>query len=182
MPENRRRLRSFFATFIALSSFSFVFFWQPFLPFPITITVYEPGSRKTLALPPSRSRTLVVARTSAEDVRWVYDELEGEQNLTIAVYTVDNASGPYTVPENKGHEVMPYLTYIADHYDRLSDVTIFMHAHRISWHNNDLLDSDSSRMIKRLSTSKVLREGYMVRLSVRLAPCRADESMIWLMF
>lgn len=56
---------------------------------------------------------------------------------------------------------MVYLTYIIDHYDRLSSITMFMHAHLITWHNNDLLDSDSSKMVKYLNSGRVIREGYM---------------------
>jgi len=59
---------------------------------------------------------------------------------------------------------MVFLTYIIDHYDEdfqpLPDVSIFMHASKITWHNNDLLDSSSINIVKHLSTPKVLRDGY----------------------
>lgn len=57
--------------------------------------------------------------------------------------------------------VMVYLTYIIDHYNALPDFTIFIHAHRYSWHNNDILNNDSLEMLKRLSSERVLREGYV---------------------
>lgn len=56
---------------------------------------------------------------------------------------------------------MVYLTYMIDNYDTLSDVTMFMHSHLTTWHNNDLLDSSAALMIKRLSTWRVIREGYV---------------------
>jgi len=56
---------------------------------------------------------------------------------------------------------MIYLTYIIDHYDSLPDISIFMHAHQWSWHNNDILNNDAAEMIRRLSSEHVLREGYM---------------------
>ena len=78
-----------------------------------------------------------------------------------AVYVVDDESTHYQVPANKGHEVMVYLTYIIDHYHKLSDVTIFMHNHQITWHNNDLLLSDAVAIVKHLRRERVLRYGYM---------------------
>jgi Protein of unknown function (DUF3431) len=82
-------------------------------------------------------------------------------NFKTAVYTVDDPASTHRVPQNKGHEAMVYLSYMIDNYDTLSDVTIFLHSHLITWHNNDLLDSSAALMIKRLSSPRVMREGYM---------------------
>lgn len=104
------------------------------------------------------TRALVVPRMSAEDVSWI-----DEENLDVikAIYTVDDPASPLRAPANKGHEVMVYLSYIIDHYDILADINIFMHAHRWSWHNNELLNNDSAEMIRRLSSERVVREGFM---------------------
>ena len=56
---------------------------------------------------------------------------------------------------------MTYLTYILEFYENLPDVSIFMHSHRVAWHNDDLLNYDAVEMIKRLSSERVLRNGYM---------------------
>ena len=56
---------------------------------------------------------------------------------------------------------MIYLTYIIDHYDDLPEILLFMHAHRWTHHNNDLLDYDAPQMIKRLSNAYVKRQGYV---------------------
>ena len=40
-------------------------------------------------------------------------------------------------------------------------MSIFVHAHRWAWHNNDLLSSDAALTVQRLSTAKVLRDGYV---------------------
>jgi len=53
------------------------------------------------------------------------------------------------------------LSYIIDNYERLSDVNIFMHSHRYSWHNDELLDHDAVQMVQRLSAERVQREGYL---------------------
>ncbi|KAA8645774.1 hypothetical protein EYZ11_005177 [Aspergillus tanneri] len=107
------------------------------------------------------TRTLVVAKLQQDDTSWVDELIQNDPHLTGAVYTVDKHNATLTVPANKGHEVMVYLTYIIDHYDRLDDVTMFMHAHQITWHNNDFLDSDSAQMVRRLKNTHVLRNGYM---------------------
>jgi len=43
----------------------------------------------------------------------------------------------------------------------LDDVTVFMHAHQITWHNNDFLDSDSALMVQHLQHGYVVHTGYM---------------------
>jgi hypothetical protein len=111
---------------------------------------------KTLS--PSYTRTLVVARLEREDVSWIQDGLPGIQT---AIYVVDKPTDPYHIPTNKGHEAMVYLTYIIDHYSNLPDVSIFTHSDRFTWHNNDLLDSDLVKMLERLNSDRVVREGYM---------------------
>lgn len=120
--------------------------------------VYQGGIAKPAGQ--NYSRTVVIASLKLEDTSWLA-QLDNDPNLSTAIYVVDDANATYTVPKNKGHEVMVYLTYIIDHYDQLSDVTMFMHGHRISWHNNDLLSSDAVEMIQRLSSPTVSRGGYM---------------------
>ncbi|GBF61001.1 hypothetical protein TMEN_3469 [Trichophyton mentagrophytes] len=120
---------------------------------PIVPGVVKPGKNYT--------RTLVIASVQRENTTWA-DELQREDpTLQTAVYVVNNSSAPLTVMKNKGHEVMVYLSYIIDRYYNLTDVSIFMHAHLTTWHNNDLLDSDSAKMVKRLRSEKIIRDGYM---------------------
>lgn len=91
---------------------------------------------------------------------WIEEQLGSELLFETAVYTVDAPTSPYIVPQNKGHEVMPYLTYIITRYYNLSDVTLFMHAHAVTRHNNDLLDSLAAQIVQALSPPKVVRDGY----------------------
>ena len=102
------------------------------------------------------TRTLVMGRLTTEDASWVEDDA---LNVNTSVYVVDMPNGG--VPANKGHEAMAYLTYIIDHYDNLSDTTLFFHAHPEAWHNNVLLDMSSAKTVQRLSSARVEREGYM---------------------
>jgi hypothetical protein len=118
--------------------------------------VFVPGTPKPHGS--NYTRALVIPRTTAEDVSWI-----GQENLDVikAIYVVDDPKSELKTPKNKGHEVMVYLTYIIDHYDVLPDISIFMHAHRWSWHNNEVLNNDAAEMIRRLSSEKVIREGFM---------------------
>jgi Protein of unknown function (DUF3431) len=105
----------------------------------------------------------VIARTLDESIEWLTNDynLTHDPHLTLSIYTVDDPESTPRVPSNKGHEVMPYLTHIIDNYFNLTDVTLFMHAHRWTWHNNDLLYSDAKLMVQSLSSEKVVRDGYM---------------------
>jgi hypothetical protein len=102
------------------------------------------------------TRTLVIGRLKSEDVSWT-QQIGG---LNRSIYTVDDKNSALKVPKNKGHEAMVYLTYIIDNYDNLPDTVLFFHPHRITWHNNVLLDLDSKKTIERLSDARVAREGY----------------------
>ena len=118
---------------------------------------FVPGQAK----PPGSNytRNLIVAKLKEEDAGWLEDQDIGPINKMI--YIVDDKHAPLHVKKNKGHEVMVYLSYIIDHYDELPDVSIFMHSHQFSWHQNDLLGNDAAEMVRRLSSERVQREGYM---------------------
>ena len=106
------------------------------------------------------SRVLVMGRLIKEDISWLDEDLP---NLPRKIYTVDaTVADPSrgSLPANKGHEGMVYLTYIIDHYDSLPDIVLFFHPHRITWHNNVLLDTSSATTIKLLSDAHVMRQGY----------------------
>lgn len=120
-------------------------------------SLFVPGQAK--APGSNYTRALVVARTKGEAADWIENTDLGD--VKRMAYVVDNSSAPLHPPMNKGHEVMVYLTYIIDHYDDLPDVSIFMHAHQYSWHQNDLLSFNAEEMVQRLSSERVQREGYM---------------------
>ncbi|KAE8352415.1 hypothetical protein BDV28DRAFT_135219 [Aspergillus coremiiformis] len=128
---------------------------------PPDISTEPPSQNPSPWLERNATRTLVIAQLQAEDTSWVNTLVQEDPYLSSAIYVVDNTSAPLTVLVNKGHEVMVYLTYIIDHYHVLSDVSIFMHAHQITWHNNDFLGSDSAQMVRHLKSKYVLQNGYM---------------------
>jgi len=104
------------------------------------------------------STVMVIARTSRESVDWVTRDLPG---LPTAIYTVDDPTALLRPPTNKGNEAMVYLTYIVDNYSKLSDITIFTHAHKQAWHNTGLLERMTSNLVKRLNGVRVERQGYV---------------------
>lgn len=107
------------------------------------------------------SRGLVIGRLFSENTTWLDAYLPTDPDLQTYLYVVDDVSHPLHTPVNKGHEAMVYLTYIIDHYDTLPDISIFMHPHRLAWHTPELLNHDASEVLKRLSSERVVREGYM---------------------
>ena len=117
---------------------------------------FKPG--RPLPADHNYSSVLVVAKTKGDDTSWMDTEL-GDQ--ARAVYVADDAAAPLHPPKNKGHEVMVYLSWIIDNYDSLPDVAVFAHAHRFSWHNDDVLDGDAATMVRQLSRQRVWREGYV---------------------
>lgn len=111
-------------------------------------------------MPPGHNYTsvLVVAKTKDENIDWMDEQLPDQPK---AVYVADDPKAPLHPPKNKGHEVMIYLTWIIDNYNNLPDVAIFMHAHQLTWHNDDLLANDAYHLISRLSRQRVWREGFV---------------------
>ena len=128
--------------------------WKP----PSTSSVSKQRARPSKKLESEFTRTLVVPRVKDDDISWIAQELP---DLDVVVYVANDPSAPLHSPKNKGNEVMVYLTYIIDHYDELPDVIIFMHAHRWTHHNNELLGYDAPQMIRRLSNAHVTRQGYV---------------------
>ena len=117
---------------------------------------FKAGSR----MPPGHNYTsvLVIAKTKGENIDWMDEKLPDQPK---AVYVADDPKAPLHPPKNKGHEVMIYLSWIIDNYNNLPDVAIFMHAHQLTWHNDDMLGNDAANLISRLSRQRVWREGYV---------------------
>ncbi|KAH6643909.1 hypothetical protein C7974DRAFT_9467 [Boeremia exigua] len=101
---------------------------------------------------------IVVPKTTKEDLKWMLEEIP---DAPLVIYEVDNERAENKVPKNKGREAMVYLSYIIDHYDDLPDTTLFMHAHRHAWHNNQLMGLDAAQIVSRLNHARVARLGYM---------------------
>ena len=77
-----------------------------------------------------KNSTLVVSRYNENT-----DFLLNLQQFNTIVYEKENEKSKYNIIKNKGNEASAYLKYIIDHYDKLSEYTIFIHCHEYSWHH-----------------------------------------------
>ena len=117
---------------------------------------FHPGVPKPFGS--TYSRVVVIPRLQSDNISWISDKLP---DIHTAVYIANDPLAALHPPKNKGHEVMIYLSYIINHYNALPDILIFMHSHRWTHHNNDLLAYDAAEMVRRLNSDYVTREGYM---------------------
>lgn len=112
-------------------------------------------------------KIIVVPSLEREDVSWVVNELPEWQH---AIYTVDPSSdkvraNTLTMPVNKGHEAMAYLTYIIDNYEgSVPSVVAFLHSHRQgffkAWHVDTPLH-DNIYAMRHLQLAYVREQGYV---------------------
>ncbi|KAI0836197.1 hypothetical protein F5Y06DRAFT_274441 [Hypoxylon sp. FL0890] len=119
---------------------------------------------------PRRETEIVLASTTKEDPSWVYRYFP---HWNPQVYITDDPLAPLTVPKNKGHEAMVYLTYIIDHYDNLPDIAIFAHASRFQWHNDDP-DYDIFPTLRNFRLPYVREAGYVNLRCVWVIGCPAE--------
>lgn len=100
---------------------------------------------------------VVVASRASDNTSWLEDNLP---DYDIVKYVTDEVlEDAESVPINKGHEAMVYLTYIIDNYYSLPEVVVFSHAQRYQWHNDDPL-YDGARMLAHLQIPYVQENGY----------------------
>ncbi|KAK0619307.1 hypothetical protein B0T14DRAFT_584758 [Immersiella caudata] len=133
-------------------------------PLPSTPT-FSPGVPSSN--PPSLA--LVIAHTTSESpILWINDPLSpSDPNsqpisslFTPHLYTTDSLSPQLHTPINKGRESLAYLTHIIDSYSSLEDITLFLHAHKSSWHD-DAFGLDTPTAVGRMNLSRVVERGYV---------------------
>ncbi|PIG87785.1 hypothetical protein AARAC_011984 [Aspergillus arachidicola] len=109
----------------------------------------------------SNDVALVAPKTRDEDVRWMSTFCE-QFGCTTYIYTTDeNPEEGYLHPRTlRGHEAAAYLTYIVDHYDRLSPFTVFIHGKDEHWHN-DAAGPKSSNVLLNLRFEAARAYGYV---------------------
>lgn len=113
---------------------------------------------------------LVVASVKAEDTTWFHTYLpDWHKNI----YVADDPLASLTVPRNKGREAMVYLTYMIDRYDTLPDATLFVHASRFAWHNDDP-DYDALPTLRNFRLPYLKSQGYVNLRCVWVIGCPAE--------
>ncbi|OJD18192.1 hypothetical protein AJ78_01750 [Emergomyces pasteurianus Ep9510] len=108
---------------------------------------------------------IVLGKTKGENAEWAYDMFP---EWTPFIYSVDNEPGYGLYVPNRGHEVMPYLTFIVDHYHKLPGIVAFMHGNNNQWHNEDI-SPNNDEVLHGLRLETVRRRGY-VNLRCRTGP------------
>ena len=126
--------------------------------FPEASLLEEPTQLWSKSANDAESAAIVLASTTKDDVTWINSF---QNSSKIFVYTADDPDAGLSVPVNRGHEAMVYLTYIIDHYFQLPSVVVFMHAHRFTWHNPVMFGFDSFELVQRLNLDRVRRIKYM---------------------
>lgn len=82
--------------------------------------------------------------------------------------------------KNKGHEASVYLTYIVENYDKLADVTVFIHSHRKHKHGTkrdrifEGIDYDNYESIRALDLEFVTRNGFANLRCLNIPGCPAE--------
>ncbi|KAF3209482.1 hypothetical protein TWF191_000395 [Orbilia oligospora] len=138
---------------------------------PVTPSEKPTGGKK-------HEKTVIMGKTYKEDATWVKEKLPDWRPI---VYAVDSRTDKdyLHVLVNKGKESMPYLTYLIDFYDDLSDINVFIHAHENgyprAWHNDpQSADYSAVKMLELLRLDNVREKGY-VNLRCNPNPgCPAD--------
>ncbi|EME38749.1 hypothetical protein DOTSEDRAFT_108592, partial [Dothistroma septosporum NZE10] len=102
-------------------------------------------------------KALIVSSIKKENTSWVGEKLP---SVDAYIYVNDDPNAILTVPKNKFNEVMAYLTFIIDHYDRLPDIMIFIHAHARTHHNPAMMPFTAD-LVENLNPQRVIREGYV---------------------
>ncbi|KAJ5566736.1 uncharacterized protein N7459_010118 [Penicillium hispanicum] len=129
---------------------------------------------------PKTDRTIVLGRMSWEDTAWLEEELPESVRRTPhadrwqhAVYAIDEPNSEYSVQANKGKESNVYLQYIMDHYHKLPEYMVFLHADRFSWHT-EFEEQDNALTVQHLQLDFLNRTGY-VNLRCDWEPGCPDE-------
>jgi len=81
---------------------------------------------------------LLVVASFHQNLDWVCSIRK--YKIPHIIYTRDNPSNKYNVIPNNGNEASVYLKFIIDHFDRLPNMTAFVHGHRNSWHTSRDID------------------------------------------
>ncbi|MCJ1392605.1 hypothetical protein MMC18_005475 [Xylographa bjoerkii] len=107
-----------------------------------------------------RGNALVVVSLKEEKVDWLDGILpEWERNVYVVDGEALSEGAKLRIPKNKGREGMVYLSFIIDNYDRLPNVTLFLHSARYQWHNDDP-EYDGVPILQNLRLAHVHAEGY----------------------
>lgn len=111
--------------------------------------------------------------TAALDHEWNFFQYDANQP--------DNPDPRLRFPKRKGNEVVVYLSYILDNWDKLPWSTFFVHGHAEAWHQ----EADIASLIENLDREQLARYGYISLRCEWLPSCPAEirpeahDAVIW---
>ncbi|KAH8602819.1 hypothetical protein B0O99DRAFT_679805 [Bisporella sp. PMI_857] len=116
-----------------------------------------------LAFDYSRSQNpsinIVIAATNTSDYTWTKNL--HIPNMNIIPYIMNDLEALYHPPANKGNEALAYFSYLVDFYEKMPDISIFVHAGDKAWHNDAVLEGSIAFIINNLDLGEVKRRKYM---------------------
>ncbi|KAF3906773.1 hypothetical protein AA313_de0206249 [Arthrobotrys entomopaga] len=126
----------------------------------------------------SHSKTIVMGKVKMEDATWVRKNFPDWRPMIYIVDDVDSQEYQHVLV-NKGRESMPYLTYLIDYYDDLSDINVFLHAHEDgyprAWHNEPPSANYSAvKMLNLLRLDNIRKSGYVNLRCNRIPGCPGE--------
>ncbi|KAK6526576.1 hypothetical protein TWF694_005158 [Orbilia ellipsospora] len=125
------------------------------------------------------NKTIIIGKMMREDTTWVQKNFASSWRAMIyAVDDIDTQEYQHVLV-NKGRESMPYLTYLIDYYDDLSDINVFLHAHEDdyprAWHNEPPSANYSAvKMLNLLRLDNVREQGYVNLRCNRVPGCPGE--------
>jgi hypothetical protein len=92
----------------------------------------------------------MVASVAADDISWTAQLKDHLPNLNVIRQQ----------PVPKGREALMYFTYLYENYDKLPDISIFIHAEESPWHIDPALRQSMTFALTHLDLKQVQRRGY----------------------
>ncbi len=87
----------------------------------------------------SQDLFIVIAHYN-ENYDWV-------KNISYPYQIISRQGVPRETKPNKGNEASSFLEYIIQNYENLHEYTLFVHAHRTSWHHKTNIDERINHLI-----------------------------------
>jgi hypothetical protein len=119
---------------------------------------------------------IVIGKLESENIDWVYHKFPDWQH---AVYTIDSpSSGRLHTLMDKGHEAMPYLTYIIEHYDRMPAIVVFLNSQPAEFPKQaerEGYEFDTVEKLRKINLDFVHEIGYANLRCVENPGCPAQQ-------
>lgn len=132
----------------------------------------SPSKRELATGCGSTSLVCAVVAAHKESLGW----LHSLRMPTLTYHRTVSPNGLYVVP-NVFHEHAVYLRYICAFYHQLPKLSVFLHGHRTSWHNNKA--PPAAEQLRAMNLRGAARAGGVYRSFNDFAQCWRDGAGEW---